>query len=86
MAQHDFTALVCACAGNALGVEFSGVQSPLMCEAWPPVTASALTSILGRTETAEARKNCRSYGCRNYSRNWTMTLRALVRFLPVLSM
>lgn len=40
MAQYDFIALVCACAGTALGVECSGVQSPLMCETWTPVTAS----------------------------------------------
>ena len=87
VAQHDFTALVCACAGGALGLEFSGVQSPLMCETWrPSVTASASARILGRFETAEARRNCRSYGCRNYSRSQTVTLRVSVIFLLVLSM
>lgn len=38
--KDDFVALVCACAGTALGVELSGVQNPLMWEAWTPVTAS----------------------------------------------
>lgn len=87
VAQHDFTAVVCACARSALGVELSGVQSPLMCEAWPPsVTAGASTRISGRTETAEARRSCRSYGCRSYSRNHTVTLSVSVKFFLVLSM
>lgn len=38
--KDDFVALVCACGGIALGVELSGVQNPLMWEAWTPVTAS----------------------------------------------
>lgn len=38
--MHDFTALACACATSALGVQFPVVQNSLACEGWPPVTTS----------------------------------------------
>lgn len=41
VAQHDFTALVCACATSALGVQFSLVQNPLAFEGWPPVVTTS---------------------------------------------